>query len=153
MNDFEEIKCAVMNSVKSMMGATTKEEMTQFISIVKLVRESIILPLTTPTVLTSNVWGPIRNNQALLNDILTGTVLFQGHFTDIDELTERVVEYYNVFDTRSQIIDNEVRNKCMSSTDLYNLMSNNRWLLFIVVSGWYLSDILDTIVKGMVAHA
>lgn len=128
----EAIREALVGAVHEIAASSTSETFSDFIEVIKKIREELVLTYMSDTYVRQNVWPLIRKDIDLTTAIISATANFSLALDDIESAIKVFAQRAVCFTAKSQIVDDDLMGKSVYAQELEKTLNQNHWLFFVL---------------------
>lgn len=128
----EMIREALVGAIHEIAASSTLETFADFVSVVKQVREELVLTYMSDEYAKRNVWPLIRKEIDLTTAVINATANFCLSIDDVEAAITAFANKAICFQAKSQIVDDDLMGKTVYAAELAKTLNQNHWLFFIL---------------------
>lgn len=128
----EIIREALVGAVHEVAASSSRDVFANFISVIKKVREEMVLTYMDDKYVKMYVWPLLRNDINLTKALLNATANFTMAIPNLPEAINTFSNKAICFTSKTVIVDDDLLGKTISQSELKTTLENNHWLFFIL---------------------
>lgn len=140
----ESLKNAFAAAIVEIIDTETKENLTDFLEILKRLRFELSISHLNEKVIEQEIWSGLRSNQNTLSCVMNYSTRFLLELNiaeEVDFYLGRLVYAILSYEQESNIVDSEMKEKTPAFRDTMRVLRHNLWLFCLIYASLHLSTV------------